>query len=318
MRGLGFSVLFLLGCGEIIAPPGEPTRDSPPNPVLIDYPLRPVKAGGVGILAVPRKETRILQVQTGAWQPHEWLTIEHDAIRDLASVTIHDNRLYMSAFHPVDTVAVVSRDGQLIDTLYYDWLQEPVKVLVRDGRIYVLCNDSENIVVFDAETHAFVDDFGALLELGQPAMRYPHDMAWGPDGNLYVTNESSLTGPVQIWSPDGQFIGGFGHDGGTEGWIPTGITFDVNGDVLVANYWQGSVLRFDGSTHEYRGLAVPAKAGSIQHPNRVRVGPKGQIYVTHRDGLTILDADGGLVDEVTNAALGVQGRLAEILFYTYK
>ena len=119
-------------------------------------------------------------------------------------------------------------------------IEETTTVLVRDGRIYALSNDTWTIAVFDEATNAHLFNF-----LGPPAIRYPHDMTFGPDGNLYVTTEASPN-KVQVWTTAGAFVRDFGPS--AEVSLPQGLTFGADGALYVSDFGTDTVRRYDAST----------------------------------------------------------------------
>jgi len=154
-----------------------------------------------------------------------------------------------------------------------------------DGNLYVSGqNDfTEPVRVgfvnrYDGETGAFIDVFSS-----GPLMTGAKDVEFGPDGNLYVTNNvesevfriDATTGAFEVFVPTGsggldtprQLI--FGPDGNADG----------TEDLYVVSAKTDSILRYDGMTGTFLGAFVTAGSGGLNEPTAITFGPDGSFYV---------------------------------------
>jgi len=165
---------------------------------------------------------------------------------------------------------VIRLEGDTAETFYSDsaWLEEPIDVLFRDRALYVLGNDTKNVVV--------LDEHGVLVkELRNEAMRDLHDFALGPDGRLYVAAGShpTLHCAVQVWDAgDGALVDCFGTP--DEIGFATALAFGPNAELWVADAGRPSVVRFSGDTAEER-----IGDGVLVEPLGLALGPDGRLYV---------------------------------------
>ena len=162
-----------------------------------------------------------------------------------------------------------------------------------DGSIYIAEGHGHRLVKLNA---AGVPQW-TVGEAGQPGddnahFGYLHDVAVGPDGRIY-TVESWGTAPympggnhrVQIFNPDGSYYGGFGGygSGNYQFDVPTGIAFDRNGNLYVADRNNHRVQIYDRQFAYVATLGVTETPGSdnahFDKPFDVAVDKDGTIYV---------------------------------------
>ena len=154
-----------------------------------------------------------------------------------------------------------------------------------DGNLYVgdsagmeNPNTPGTVIRYNGRTGAFIDTFASGGEL-----YVPWDLAFGPDGNLYVS--SSYRSWVSRYNgTTGAFIDYFVPDGsgGLSG--PNGILF--RGDYLyVATASDpsdpfGRVLRYSALTGAFVDEFIPPLSGGLKVPAFMTFGPDGNLYVT--------------------------------------
>src|ERR1043166_4510364 len=116
-----------------------------------------------------------------------------------------------------------------------------------DGNLYVVDrvpltgtqNTAGAVLRFDGATGAFIDEF---VKQGSGGYDNPGGIAFGPDGNLYVTSGTqSQNGPA------------------------------------VANT---RILRFDGHTGAFKDIFVSPNSGGLENPFSLIFGPDGNLYVS--------------------------------------
>lgn len=162
-----------------------------------------------------------------------------------------DGALYVSSFGG-NTIERLS-GGETTTFFASSALEEPTTLFFSGGDLFVLGNDTRNVVIIGPD--------GELLAEAATELRGAHDMALGPDGRLYVATDRNLgaSGCVQVWDPaTGARVAVFGP----ELERATALAFDARGDLLVADYDAGTIVRYDPETRQRlelvaRGLASP-------------------------------------------------------------
>ena len=152
-----------------------------------------------------------------------------------------------------------------------------------DNLIYVLQNDAtiNKVVRFDLNGN-FVDEFTSVGIPGAVGMD------WDDAGNLYVASfGGAVDGFVQKFDPSGNDLGVFIDSTILQG--PTSIWFNNNGDLLVMDWADGIVRRFD-SNGQYiddfiTGLMNPEGFAFLPNTtgNTLLIGDRGSDTVEHFD-----------------------------------
>jgi outer membrane protein assembly factor BamB len=153
-----------------------------------------------------------------------------------------DGNVYVVNFNPGTIFRFDGQTGDFID-VFFDSdgdMEEAVAVLFQGEFGYILGNDSENLIVFDAHTGA------VLRDIRTPSLRFAHDMAFDDQGFLHAVTENSSVGLVQVWSflPD---IVERTYAPPPQGLL-VGIAIQPGGDSFVSDFTNRSIIRFDGST----------------------------------------------------------------------
>jgi hypothetical protein len=201
-----------------------------------------------------------------------------------------DGLLYTAGFGRGDVVRYDRARAAMVDVFYWDTtvLEEPVELAFRGDELFVLGNDTKNVVV--------VDRSGMMVrELGWPTMRAAQDFAL--DGaSLWVATEHhpELGSALQQWSlTSGELIDHFGTSDEllfasslalTEQWI------------YVSDLARGSVVRFDRTRRAVADVVI--EDGALLAPVELGFGPDGALYVLDARGLWRHDPDAGALDAV--------------------
>jgi len=106
-----------------------------------------------------------------------------------------------------------------------------------------------------------------------------YDLAFGPDGNLYAAG----AGPVRRYDVvTHQLIDEFTH--GYALAQTRGIAFGPDGDLYVSNYEagvKGEIVRFDGITGDFVGVAVANGYGGLRAPWKIAFNGRGELLVAN-------------------------------------
>jgi DNA-binding beta-propeller fold protein YncE len=128
-----------------------------------------------------------------------------------------------------------------------------------DGQ-YLLVGDQtgDRVMRFSATTGAFVDVF---VSANSGGLDHPFDLAFGPNGNLYVSSVN--TGRVLSFNGStGAFVRSFLGVGGYQ--VPLGIAFDQDGTLYVADWGENKLQKFNSVTGQHLGVILAA--GGLDHP----------------------------------------------------
>jgi predicted membrane-bound mannosyltransferase/DNA-binding beta-propeller fold protein YncE len=193
----------------------------------------------------------------------------------------------------------VDPDGSGPQPLGAGQFREPWGIAVADdGTVYVADTWNHRIQHFTADGE-FLNSWGTFGQPapGQPAgqLRFfygPRDIAIGPEGMLYVTDTGNKV--VQVFRPDGSYVGEFGEPGALEGQLnePVGLDFGPDGLLYVADTWNGEVDVFDQSHSFVRSWTVDAWYGQLpDNKPYLATDALGQIYLTDPEQYRVLVFD---------------------------
>jgi iron(III) transport system ATP-binding protein len=141
--------------------------------------------------------------------------------------------LYVAEYGGNDRVQKFTADGKFVLAFGMfgtapDQFQRPSGLAWRDGRLYVADAMNNRIQVFSGEGRFL----GTLAGPdGPPPLRFPYDIAFGPDGALYVVEYDACR--LTKLSPDGQVLGRYGSPGTGEGQLYTPWGLAVGPDLRV-------------------------------------------------------------------------------------
>jgi len=127
-----------------------------------------------------------------------------------------------------------------------------------DGDLYVNGVLSNQVFRFDGATGKYKGVFA------QSGLNGPHDLSFGPDGKLYVSNAFGTQSVVQLDGRTGKLLGTFIADIALV--FPLGLTWGLDGNLLIANQGNNEVRRYDGRTGKFLGSAVAPGAGGLKGP----------------------------------------------------
>jgi sugar lactone lactonase YvrE len=221
-----------------------------------------------------------------------------------------DGTVFLSDAHPHTGMIVALPNGMAGP----DWMFMPGAG--GDGRMLGLAVHAKpspampfRIVAVNTYAHLlhFFDPQGRYLKhvgdragSGPGQFSAPSGVAVGPDGRCYVTDTGNRR--VQVFGPDGKFLGQFGAgDGGQAGDLgalqePVGIALDTRGQVYVVDQKAGRVVVFrDGKPFRAFG------AGDLRAPRWIALRNDGVVCVSQpsRREIAIFDAAGAKIGVYT-------------------
>ncbi len=175
----------------------------------------------------------------------------------------------------------------------------PTALAVGNGRVHVCNSDDGKLAVLDLAGRPLMAVGGNGYQDGQftwlTAVAVDDD-----DGTIYAVD--AIVGRVQLFSPDGVFLGKWGTAGTEQGMLnrPLGMAFDVGGNLLVADTYNDRIQRFSPSGTYLQHWGVHgAGPGQFDLPRGIAVGLGGAIYVADTDNHRIqrFDASGNFQDQ---------------------
>ena len=106
-----------------------------------------------------------------------------------------------------------------------------------DGHLYVPGFDSNNVLRYDGQTGALIDEF--ISGIAQPRV-----VLFNPEGTRLLVSSWGSNRVFEYDAANGALIGQFGNPAP----LPTGLSFAANGDLLIATDQVGQVSRRDPQT----------------------------------------------------------------------
>jgi gluconolactonase len=187
----------------------------------------------------------------------------------------------------------------------------------KDGYIWVA--ESQNPALLRLTLEGDVDVF--LTECNGEPFLFPNDLAFGPDGALYLTDSGILFeefapgGKVRPdWMdvyPDGRV---YKIDVDTKAIkkldtgirFTNGIAFDSDDNLYVNETLTGMVFRYQwqdgefGQREDFGNVIAPDAPEGIKGPDGMKFGANGNLYVTvfGQGDVTVLGPDGAVVERI--------------------
>jgi tripartite motif-containing protein 71 len=158
----------------------------------------------------------------------------------------------------MDHVSEFNLGGEYVSQFGYYW-NGPLEFVVPEG---IAFDSSGDAWISDAG-HDRVDHWrvpriepvaayqGSFAGKGEAKLQQPNDLAIGLDGKVWVTDRA--TDRVEIFGPQGKFVGQFGSEGSGPGQFldPTAITIDAHGNVYVLDSGNHRIEKFNWK-HEFK------------------------------------------------------------------
>ena len=208
-------------------------------------------------------------------------------------------------------------------------LSSPVGAFLADGQgVGTILNDDTSISIDDVtvtegdDTPRFID---AFVPANGGGLDEPQAIAFGPDGNLYVSGQGS-DDVLRYDAATGDLIDEFvpTASGGLEN--PRAFAFGPDGNLYVASAATSSVIRYQGPSGANPGqfvdTFVPTASGGLDQPMGVTFGSDGNLYVATRGlGNSVLryqgpdgTSPGAFIDAFVPGGSGGLGNPRSLLF----
>jgi hypothetical protein len=212
-------------------------------------------------------------------------------------MTVYQGVLYVTNSNPPQGVqqfdaATGVNTGNFVPSLV-NASPRDVKVNPANNRIYVLYYNAATVETFDLTTKA---SFGLLMPAGSPfgsgGLYTPSAMAFGPDGNLYISG-GTFGGNLGVRRYDpttGAFINFFANTG-SDLYVPFGIAFGPDDNLYVATQNRANVMRFNYPTGNFMDFFVPDGSGGLAIPFHLTFAPFLR-YTLHQECLNNIEDSG--------------------------
>ncbi len=190
---------------------------------------------------------------------------------------------------------------------------QPVGISVSpDGRVFVGDSHYHRVLVFDADGNELMR-FGEYGEGPGQFSTFPSDIAFGPEGRLYVA-EYGGNDRIQVFTAEGDFLFTFGSFGEGPGQLsrPQSLYFDLEaGELYIADACNHRIVVTDADGATLRTIGQSgAGLGEFVYPYDFLLRPDRTLLVVENGASRVqwLDADGGSL-----ASFGRFGQGAEEL-----
>ena len=215
-------------------------------------------------------------------------------------MTVHQGVLYVTNSNSPQGVqqfdaATGAHVGHFVPSLV-NASPRDVKVNPANNRLYVLYYNAATVEMFDLTTKA---SFGLLIPAGNPlgsgGLYTPSALAFGPDGNLYISGGTfgGNLGVRRYHPTSGAFIDFFANTG-SDSYYPIGITFGSDNNLYVATS-AGNVMRFSYPNGNFMDFFVPDHSGGLSSPFHLTFGAdprQSLIYTLDRGCLNDVEDSG--------------------------
>ena len=196
----------------------------------------------------------------------------------------------------IDDVTVDVQEGsvEFIDE-FVPWgthLESPNDMTVGpDGDFFVISLVTKSVLRYDGDTGELLDEF---VKPGSGGLHYEHGLTFGPDGNLYVSDDDAV---LEYSGTTGDFMGEFvaRGSGGLDG--ANHLVFGPDGNLYVcSSMTTDSVLRFDPDGN-FIDQFIATGSGGLDNPY----------------GIAFFDGDLFVSSYGTNAVLRYSGTTGDFI-----
>jgi streptogramin lyase len=178
-----------------------------------------------------------------------------------------------------------------------------------DGNLYVADSDSNAVLRYQGPSGASpgtplpsTGQTGAtFVPAGSGGLSGPFELAFGPDGNLYVNNTANSLAVLKFDGATGAFISTYVPPGSGGLLAPRGLAFDQDGRLYVTDVLSNAVHRYD-SVGQYLDDPVVGAPNSVIWPIGLAFDTQGRLLITGRDSNAVVRYDRGVTATLSAAS----------------
>jgi sugar lactone lactonase YvrE len=231
-----------------------------------------------------------------------------------------DGNLYVSSVTNNNILEYSGSTGAFLSTFVSagsGGLNNPCGIVFgQDGNLYVSSCGTESVDRFQgplgsapgSPLPAAGQSGAKFVASGSGGLAGPNELIFGPNGNLFVSNASPVSGVtnnnygvLEFDATTGAFIATYVAQGAGGLDIPRGIAFDQEGRLYVADFGTNAIHRYD-SQGNYLDDPVASSASSLQVPIGMVFDAQGGLLVSSRDGNAVEQYDTGVTVTLSAAS----------------
>lgn len=198
------------------------------------------------------------------------------------------------------TESILSR---VISALFFLAAFTTLSIQVQSFELLVGNSGDSSFGRYNGTTGAFI---GSFVLPGDGGLGNPFGPTVGPDGNLYVTSQTTAS-ILRYDGNSGAFIDIFIPLGAGGIGLAIDTIFGPDDDLYVLGHFGNHVIRYDGATGAFLNAFVPSGSGGLDSPQSMIFGPDGHLYInsTSTDEILRFDGNSGtFIDAFVSAGSG--------------
>jgi glucose/arabinose dehydrogenase len=224
-----------------------------------------------------------------------------------------DGNLYVPSGTNNDILRYNGTTGAFIDTFVASssgGMNKPGAVAFgSDGNLYVVDDPANAVLRYQGPSGASpgaplpaAGQTGAtFVAAGSGGLSFPTDLAFGPDGNLYVNNTANTLAVLKFDGATGAFLSTAVAPGSGGLSLPRGLAVDQDGRVYVADQFSNAVHRYD-STGQYLDDPVVGSPNSVTVAIGLALDAQGRLLLSGKQSNTVVRYDRGVTATLSAAS----------------